>query len=200
MNYRQKMLLQKGIWVSIISIFALLIFASFGTYALVSIQLTSDKTINIQSGTLSINYNDDIAGNLIVLTNPQTDEDGQLNAINTITINNTGSLLSCYTLSILDDVDTIAGLGSINDVLTYENLRFVYRRGTTGDFSQPMSLADLEAGIIENDTLEAVGGESQVIYQIKVWIDIDAGNEAQGKTYYGKIEVNATQEEMCVVE
>lgn len=156
----------------------LLIVTIGGSYAIFQTTISGKKTTEIVSGTLTIEYLDK---NEINLNNayPMSDEEGLNTIPYTFTIKNTGTLNGKYTISLEEKK---------GNTLDKNYIKYAIRE-KDGEWSNPTLLS---SGLILKENVIIESGKDTT-YELKMWLDNDAPNEVQGKTYSGKIVVDTVQ-------
>ena len=172
--------------VSIIGVTVVLLGGSYGAFS----QIVRSKDYNVlKTGDLAIEFNDkeEGLGNVINLNGafPESDADGMSKEPYTFEIKNTGTLPANFEVKIVDDADMIDSDGCIDNLLDKEYIKY----SINGSEAALLSSTEEVKYVIDTGVLEV--GES-VKYSINMWIDKDAGNDAIGRHYHGKIVVNAT--------
>ncbi len=148
------------------------------SYALYALTLRGEKEASITAGTLAIEFKD---GNTISFENayPMSDSKGMNTTPYEFSIENKGSIKAVYDVSLETDS---------NNTLNSETLKYVVKKGE-GEWSTPRILNSLS---LEKDiTIEPGVKET---YQLKLWMNENVGNEAQGKVFKARIVVSSTQE------
>ncbi len=150
-----------------------------GSYAILSLTLTGRKELEIVAGTLAVRYAD---GNIVSLENmyPVSDKEGMQNTSSGFSVENTGELRVKYDVSL--------ELGKSKDELDAKYVRYAVRE-KGGEWSSPASLKD---GLVLIKDIEIDPKEKRE-YELKLWVDRNTGNDAQEKTFKGKIVVSAVQ-------
>ena len=142
-----------------------------------SLNIGKNKT-EIVSGTLTIEYEDN---NVINLSNasPLTDEVGMNLTPYIFTVKNTGSLDGKYNIS-LEEKE--------GNTLDKRYIKYSIKEGN-GEWSTPTYL---NTGLMLTSNKVITSGD-EITYQIKMWLDENAGNDVQGQRYDAKIVVNTVQ-------
>jgi len=168
-KYNQKLI------VAIITVTLVLILGT--SYAFFAFTLKAEKELSVVTGTFKIDYKDQ---NKIELENayPMKDAKGMSLTPYEFTIENTGDLKALYDISL-----EIAE----NSNLDYNCLKYSIKRNDE-EWSSPKRLTSLK--LEEGIELDPTGKDH---YQLRLWIDENVGNEAQGKTFIAKVIVNSVQ-------
>ena len=183
--------LKRELILTVISILAVTTAIIGGSYAIFSSIQKAENYNVMKTGTLQIVYDDTSGGlgNIINLNGvyPESDAEGSKREPYKFKITNTGSIEASYKVRILDDSDMIAEDQCINKLLNKELIRYSINGGS------PVTLSTMaEEYKVITGKLEA--GESRT-YEIRMWIDENAGNEVLGTHYHGKIVVEGVQAE-----
>ncbi len=190
--YKISKFTRREIIMTIVTVLAITSFALGTSYAIFSDIETSSNYNIVEAGNLEIafDHTEDGIGNVLSLNNayPMSDSDGLLQTGYTFKVENTGSLNTIYTVKILDDTGMIEADGCASNILDKSKIR------VSVDGGLPITLSTLEANnwIIQTGSLAPT---ETATHTIKMWIDINSGNEILGKHYHGKILVEAVNEE-----
>ncbi len=180
---------KRELTLTIISIVGVTIVLLGGSYSAFSQIVRSEDYNVLKTGDLAIEFNDkeEGLGNVINLNGafPESDADGMNENPYIFEIKNTGTLPANYEVKIIDDADMIDNDGCIEKLLDKEYIKY----SINGSEAALLSSSEEVKYVIDTGVLEV--GESAK-YSINMWIDKDAGNDAIGKHYHGKIVVNAT--------
>ena len=146
---------------------------SNSTYALFSNDSYGANTNNFTTGMLSIEAKSKSDRMSLANALPITDADGIQTNPYVFTIKNTGTLNGKYTIS-LEEKE--------NNTLDKNYIKYSIREEGK-EWSTP---ALLSSGLIikENVLIES---KKDVTYELKIWLDENAPNEVQGKTYSAKL-------------
>ncbi len=152
------------------------------SYAFLSLTLFGEKKLNVIAGTLAVDFKE--GNNGITLENiiPTADEEGMKMEPYEFSIENTGTIEAKYDLLIEDDHN--------EQSLRYEYLKFSLKKNDE-EWTAPRLLSDLDSLALEQSVL--IEPKEKNHYALKLWLDIDAGNDAQGKKFQGRIVVNVVQ-------
>lgn len=149
-----------------------------GSYALFSNVLTSKKEVEVEAGTFVVSFKE---GNYINLENtyPMTDEEGLNTKGYKFSIENTGTLDGVYDIYLEEDSANTLEKGFIKySIKEYD-----------GSWSTPQLLSTTDKLLVG----QKLDSKQKKEYVIKIWLDENASNDAQGKTYKTKIVVDAIQ-------
>ncbi len=146
------------------------------TYAVFNKTLTGNKTVSIQTGTLKVTFTD---GNFINLNAeaPVNDSVGVTKTPYTFTIKNTGDFDAYYTILLEEEI-----ANTLPNNYVKANLQ------ATGYNSGNLKVSELDAHQTLLSERKLAKGAS-ITYSLRLWIDHDADNSIQGKTYKSKIVV-----------
>ncbi len=190
--YKISKFTRREIIMTIVTVLAITSFALGTSYAIFSDIETSSNYNIVESGNLEIafDHTEDGIGNVLSLNNayPMSDSDGLLQTGYTFKVTNTGTLDSDYSVKVLDDDGMIEADGCASNLLDKSKIK------VSIDGSTPVLLSALEASnwVIQTGKLKT---NETVTHTIRMWIDINSGNEVLGKHYHGKILVTATNDE-----
>ena len=155
------------------------------SYAFLSQVITSKKNVEVTAGTFVINFKEK---NTIDLKNavPMTDQEGMNTESYVFSVNNTGSLDAKYDISLEENS---------SNTLDRKYVKYSIKEGD-GEWSSP---ALLSTGL-NLKTGRSLGSGATDSYEIKIWLDENATNEVQGKTYGAKVVINAVQTNSTVTD
>ena len=175
---------KKYIIISIIVISISLIALIGTSYALLTMTIEGDKKVSLTAGILKVDFSE---GDNISIENsaPMSDKEGLQTPPYTFTVTNTGNINAYYHVSLEEDT---------NNTLSNNNLKMKIT-GNNGYDSGVIRVSDYGVGnfeIIGEDVLEP---SDAVTYQLWMWLDEDAGNEAQGTIYQSNIVVTSYDRE-----
>ncbi len=177
--------------VAIIGLLAVTIIGvSYGFYL---VSYKSPTVHSVVAGTFNIDYEDGEYINLSE-TVPMSDIKGMQTEEYTFTISNTGNVDAKYRVLFEQDE-------SINKNLRLSPTQIKYSlKDESGIWSQPELLSDNNLILVDTKELDAEGSNttSKVTYSIKLWVDENVGNEGQGRTFGGKVVVDAIQGEATI--
>lgn len=176
-------------------ILAVVIVLIGGSYAWLTLTLTGTKKVVIHSGNLSLNL-DETSKDGINLTNsyPMTDQEGMKTIGYDFTLKNDGTISSNYVVSIDDITENEKKLNT--DVLKYDLKKIVYNKDGSKkeeqtDTMQLLSSIKTDDGIILDSGL--IEKDEYITYELRIWIDYDAGNEYQESSFNGVLKIDGTQ-------
>mgnify|MGYP002645476428 CR=1 FL=1 len=161
------------------------------SYAWLRTVVEGNKNIQITVGEISIVL-DDASTNGINLVDaiPTYDSVGKTNEPYTFSLANESKIDLYYTLSLVDDEEALSSCsttdGSACKLLDPRDIRYELKLGNktfTGSLSDS---SIINYGVIGVD--EIINGE------LRVWLNINATNEAMGKVFLGKLKAFATQQ------
>lgn len=169
-----------------IIVLIVLILVMGGTYAWLTITLTSTKSNDVVVGNLSLKLADDLKDG-IHLENaiPVSDTAGLNYDPYYFSLTNTGSIESNYVIY-LDD-DTISSGTRMND----EYLKYSLEKNGSGNEAKFLKDIKTNQGrILDSGTLKV--GETNE-YNLRLWIDHNVENDVMTTIFSGKIRVEAEQ-------
>ncbi len=156
------------------------------SYAVLSLVITGEEEIDVTLGTFDITLNE---GEVINLSNAQPVSDGYGLSTSpyTFTISNTGTVDALYRLTLESDESV-----DPTTLIHKDDIKIAFKEGTS-EWSSPIKLSNLNNGLFLASNKQLSAGSS-IDWEIKLWMDIDAGNDAQGKIFKGKLKVEAVQQ------
>ena len=175
---------KKYIVISVVIILISIIALIGASYALLTMTIEGDKEITLTAGILKVDFSE---GDNISIENsaPMSDKEGLQTTPYTFTVTNTGNINAYYHVSLEEDS---------NNTLSNSYLKMKIT-GSNGYDSGVIRVSDYGVGsfeIIGEDILEP---SDTVTYTLYMWLDEDAGNEAQGTIYRSKIVVTSYDRE-----
>ena len=172
----------RNILMPILSIMIVLLVIIGISFAYFTIRITGDEEVFLEVGTFEVYFEDE---ETITLNNavPMSTEVGMSMPSYSFTVRNTGTIGAIYQLSLeQEDINL--------NTLNQEHIRFSIRE-ENGEWSTPSLLSDLNnLQIIERSVLAQ---ESERDYEIRLWLDEHAGNDAQGRTFKARLTLDAVQ-------
>ena len=165
-----KLLKDKRVVMTVLSIILVLVVMSSTTYALFFKVHTMDNTESYTTGVLEITVEE---GTALTLNNtlPMTDEEGSALTPYTFKVTNTGNLAYTFDLKILSTTTSNA----INPAYIKVKL----------DDNSPVTLSNLSEGIIGSDLI--LNPSESVTMSVRIWLSIDTPNTEIGKNFSAKI-------------
>ena len=161
------------------------------SYAWLRTAFNGKKDVQLVVGEISIIL-DESSTNGINLVNaiPSYDEEGKATEAYTFKLKNESDIPLYYTLSLVDDNEALENCtttsGDNCSLLDPRDVRYEIKMGdrtVTGTLSDS---SIINYGIIDaNETIEG---------ELRVWLNLNANNEAMGKVFLGKLRVFATQQ------
>ena len=175
----------------IVLVLVLLIVLVIGlSYAWLRTTLKGKKDVQIMVGNIDLVLNEKNDGIQLVNVIPTYDDDGKSGTPYQFSLENKSNIGLYYTLSLVDDEEALSNCqttdGGSCELLDPRDVRYELKMG---DRTFTGSLSDssiISYGVI--DSKEVIDGE------LKVWLNINATNEAMGKVYLGQLKVFATQQ------
>ena len=176
----------------VILVLVLLIVLVIGlSYAWLMTTLQGEKNVSILVDTIELEL-DESASEGIQLVNaiPTYDSDGKEGTAYKFSLNNKSRIDLYYSLSLIDDEELISSCvttdGSSCELLDTKDIRYEIKVGSdtyTGTLS--------DSPVIYHGVIDA---SEKIDCELKVWLNINAGNEVMGKVFLGKLQVFATQQ------
>ena len=178
---------KKYIVLVIITIVISIIALAGASYALLTMTIEGEKKISLTAGILKVDFDE---GNNINLDNvaPMTDSQGQKTTPYTFTITNTGNINAYYHVSLEEDLNN-----TLNN--SYLKMRLTSDNGYDSGVVKVNSYGTGDLDITREATLKP---SDKVTYQLWMWLDYAADNNAQGKLYQSKIVVTSYDREQGV--
>ena len=176
----------------VILVLVLLIVLIIGlSYAWLMTTLQGEKDVSILVDTIDLEL-DESASEGIQLVNaiPTYDDDGKEFSPYKFSLTNKSRIDLYFSLSLIDDEELINSCettdGSACELLDTKDIRYEVK---VGDSSYTGTLSDspvIYHGVIDaSETLDC---------ELRVWLNINAGNDVMGKAFLGKLKVFATQQ------
>ena len=176
----------------VILVLVLLIVLIIGlSYAWLMTTLQGEKDVSILVDTIDLEL-DESASEGIQLVNaiPTYDDDGKEFIPYKFSLTNKSRIDLYFSLSLIDDEELINSCqttdGSACELLDAKDIRYEVK---VGDSSYTGTLSDspvIYHGVIDaSETLDC---------ELRVWLNINAGNDVMGKAFLGKLQVFATQQ------
>lgn len=170
----------------IFSVIAILIGISAligASYAVLKVTSRSDYKSTINTGNFQIDFT---TGEVLNIKNmgPMSKSDGMNTDSFTFTITNSGTMDASYKVYLDENSETTT-------VPSTDYLMISYRTGDDA-FSEPISIKDL----YNSNTLalnKVLSKGKSITYEMKIWLDEDAGDEYQKTTYSARIVVESSQ-------
>ena len=154
------------------------------SYALLTMTIEGDKKITLTAGILKVDFDEGDNINLNEIA-PMTDSQGLKTTPYTFTVTNTGNINAYYHVSLEEDSNNTLDNSYLKMRLTSDN-------GYDSGVVKVSSYGTGEFDITSEATLEP---SDKVTYQLWMWLDNDADNNAQGKLYQSKIVVTSFDRE-----
>ena len=176
--------------VAIITLVVLLIVIIGVSYAWLRTIIYGEKDVQITVGDIDLVLNEKSDGIQLVNVIPTYDDEGKNNTPYNFSIQNKSNIALYYTLSLVDDEDALSNCqttdGGSCELLDPRDIRYeLQMNGRT--FIGSLS----DSSIISYGVIDA---EEVIDCELRVWLNINATNEAMGKVYLGQLKVFATQQ------
>ena len=176
----------------VILVLVLLIVLIIGlSYAWLMTTLNGKKDVSILVDTIDLEL-DESASNGIQLVNaiPTYDDEGKEGEPYKFSLTNKSIIDLYYSLSLIDDEELISSCqttdGSACELLDAKDIRYEIK---VGDTSYTGTLSD--SPVIYHGVIDA---SEKVDCELRLWLNINAGNDVMGKAFLGKLQVFATQQ------
>lgn len=174
-----KIIDRKRLGAMMISILGLIVIVAGMSYAILSLTLSGTKTNVLRAGVLEIILDESISeGILLENAVPLSDAAGMQTRSFSFLLKNTGDFPVQYTLTLGDE--DITGTRMPDDVVKYWLKKDAKETGPS--LISTMTDRVFDKGIIQPGRTYS--------YELKLWIDYNAGNEIQGNQF--KVRINAT--------
>ena len=175
----------------LIAIIVLLVIIIIGiSYAWLRTVKYGDKDVKITVGDFDLVLNEPGDGISLINALPTYDEEGKSSSPYEFSLENKSNIELYYTLSLVDDEEALSSCESSSggdcELLDSRDVRYELKLGDRTFIGSLSDSSIISYGTIDAD--EIVNGE------LKVWLNINATNEAMGKVYLGQLKVFATQQ------
>ena len=158
------------------------------SYAVFTVQLKGDKKYSLTVGTLDFSIDNEQNSIRLMNAYPMSDTEGKSLRPYTFSITNTGTLKEYYKISLITDTESQANCTGCT-FLAPSKLRYSLTvDGVVGEAKTVSDQTVLELG-------ELTKGQTKN-YELRLWLNSEATIEEENKYYYGKIKVDASQEEL----
>jgi len=147
------------------------------SYAFFALTLRGEKELTVTTGTLSLQYKDQNAIQL-EKTYPLSDQEGMELIPYEFSVENTGDIKALYDIILEENEEN-----TLNAIW----LKYSLKRNEE-EWSSPKKISSLKL----EEGLEVEPGKTDV-YQLRLWIDEEVGNEAQNKSFKARVVINSTQ-------
>ena len=164
--------------------FILLFLMIAGTSYAYFVTTVKGKEMVIYTGTLAVNYakKTDVISNLTAY--PMSDTEGLATSAHEFTVANNGNIDARYRVRLETD-------STVTNMIDLRYVKLSYQVDGNG-YSTPMLLSDLGSSLvfIKNNILNPSNSNT---IGIKLWIDLNAGNDIQNKEFKARIVVDSIQ-------
>ena len=142
------------------------------------------KEFAIYTGNLKVDYSKKTDTISIDNLYPMTDTEGLKQMSHEFTVTNKGNIDARYQVRLeLDDTKS--------DMVDIRYIKMSYQVNG-GDYSEPVLLSDLNSSLVFTKNIVIKPNESNT-YGIKLWIDLSASNDIQGKEFKARVVVDSIQ-------
>ena len=142
------------------------------------------KEFAIYTGNLKVDYSKKTDTISIDNLYPMTDTEGLKQTSHEFTVTNKGNIDARYQVRLeLDDTKS--------DMVDIRYIKMSYQVNG-GDYSEPVLLSDLNSSLVFTKNIIVKPNESNT-YGIKLWIDLSASNDIQGKEFKARVVVDSIQ-------
>ena len=142
------------------------------------------KEFAIYTGNLKVDYSKKTDTISIDNLYPMTDTEGLKQVSHEFTVTNKGNIDARYQVRLeLDDTKS--------DMVDIRYIKMSYQVNG-GEYSEPVLLSDLNSSLVFTKNIVIKPNESNT-YGIKLWIDLNASNDIQGKEFKARVVVDSIQ-------
>ena len=142
------------------------------------------KEFAIYTGNLKVDYSKKTDTISIDNLYPMKDTEGLKQTSHEFTVTNKGNIDARYQVRLeLDDTKS--------DMVDIRYIKMSYQVNG-GDYSEPVLLSDLNSSLVFTKNIIVKPNESNT-YGIKLWIDLNASNDIQGKEFKARVVVDSIQ-------
>ena len=176
----------------VILVLVLLIVLIIGlSYAWLMTTLQGEKDVSILVDTIDLELDESTSeGIQLVNAIPTYDDDGKEFSPYKFSLTNKSRIDLYFSLSLIDDEELINSCqttdGSACELLDTKDIRYEVK---VGDSSYTGTLSD--SPVIYHGVIDA---SEKLDCELRVWLNINAGNDVMGKAFLGKLQVFATQQ------
>jgi len=158
------------------------------SYAVLSVKLVGERKYSLTIGTLDFKLDNEKNAIRLMNAYPMSDEEGQALTPYTFTLTNNGTLKEYYKISLVADTKQQASCSGC-EFLSPDKLRYSLKiNGVEGSAKAVREITTLDSGEVSpNQTIN---------YELRLWLRSEATIEEENKYYFGKIKVDASQEEV----
>ena len=159
------------------------------SYAWLRTTILGEKDVQIVVGGIDVVLNEENDGIQLVNVIPTYDDEGKTSTPYVFSLENKSKIDLYYTLSLVDDDEALENCSSTSGDCELLDPRDVRYELKMGDRTFTGSLSDssiIDYGIIDSS--------EKIDCELRVWLNINATNDAMGKVYLGRLKVFATQQ------
>ena len=154
------------------------------SYAWLHVTLRGEKKVSIIGDKLELILDETNEGIQIGKTLPVKDEQGKEVEAYTFTLENKGNQKIDYSIYLDTDSEAMKECLECQE-LSEKDIRYELK------INDIYSIETLDSSrLLDKGT---IGGLEKISYELKIWLNYDADNDAQGKVFYGKIRVEGVQ-------
>ncbi len=154
------------------------------SYAWLHVTLRGEKKVSIVGNKLELMLDETNEGIQIEDAVPVKDEQGKEVEAYTFTLENKGNKKIDYSIYLDTDSEAMKECSNCQE-LEEKDIRYELKKDNLYNTETLDSSRLLDKGTI--------GGTEKISYELKIWLNYDADNDAQGKVFYGKIRVEGVQ-------
>lgn len=185
MILKKKLVLKKKYSILLVTLSMILIFVIvLGTSYAFFTTSAKAKEFVIYTGNLAVNYTKKTDVINIVNLYPMTNTEGLQQTAHEFTVTNNGNIDARYQVRLELD-------NTLKDMIPIEYIKLAYNMDG-GSYSEPILLSDLNSNLVFLKNIIIKSNLSNT-FSIKMWIDLNAPNDIQGKEFKAKVVVDSIQ-------
>lgn len=185
MILKKKLVLKKKYSILLVTLSMLLVFIIvLGTSYAYFTTSVNGKEFVVYTGNLAVNYTKKTDAINIDNLYPMSNSEGLKQSSHEFTVNNNGNIEARYQIRLELD-------NSINNMIPIEYIKLSYSMDD-GDYSEPILLSNLNSNLVFVKNMILKPGLNNS-FGIKMWIDLNAPNDVQGKEFKAKVVVDSIQ-------